>query len=200
MARRAVWRREPNRRPSRRRRKPRGRPSGKPRGRRSSVRPIHATASNSPSVGSYPSARFCHQRRDAAVKRPADKVDDEGVGDVEGSRFTECGRAIGRSVGLLLSPSGVRFSMARRSGEGEQHTSPGIREVPERRGAVPVVGREYFANGCILEHFADALGHSSWHPFHRRVPAVLVPIHLFCLSARGRLPGQRRLIAVYANR
>ncbi len=133
MARRAVWRREPNRRPSRRRRKPRGRPSGKPRGRRSSVRPIHATASSSPSVGSYPSARFCHQRRDAAVKRPADKVDDRGRRRRGGFPLHGMWPCIGRSVGLLLSPSAVRFSIARRSGEGEQHTSPGIREVPERR-------------------------------------------------------------------
>ncbi len=200
MARRVVWRREPNRRPSRRRRKPRGRPSAKPRGRRSRVRRIHATASNSPSVASYLSARFGHQRRDAAAKRPADKVDDEGVGDVE--------VAASRNVAVQSTDRSVccshqalcGFPCARRSGEGEQHTSPGIREVPERQ--VP--------SRSLAESILPTDASSNTSPTPSAIPVrrtsfsaragFPVPIHLFCHSANGRLPGQRRLIAAYANR
>ncbi len=77
MARRAVWRREPNRRPSPRRRRLRRRPSAKPRAGRSSLRRVHAIGSlvasrGVASVGGLPcqhAQRCCGTRRQSRRRR-----------------------------------------------------------------------------------------------------------------------------------
>ena len=76
MARRAVWRREPNRRRSPRRRRLRRRRSAKPRAERSSLRCVHAIG-KLPRVASHLSAGSHASMRNAAAG-PADKVDDGG--------------------------------------------------------------------------------------------------------------------------
>ncbi len=77
MARRAVWRREPNRRPSPRRRRLRRRPSAKPRAGRSSLRRVHAiglqvASRGVASVGGLPcqhAQRCCGTRRQSRRRR-----------------------------------------------------------------------------------------------------------------------------------
>ena len=79
MARRAVWRREPNRRRNPRRRRLRRRPSAKPRAGRSSLRRVHAiglqvAARGVASVGGLPcqhAQRCCGTRRQSRRRSPA---------------------------------------------------------------------------------------------------------------------------------
>jgi hypothetical protein len=98
MARRAVWRREPNRRRSPRRRRLRRRRSAKPRAERSSLRRVHAIG-KLPRVASHLSAGSHASMRNAAAG-PADKVDDGGRRRHSGSSFMVCGLG-----GRLLWPA-----------------------------------------------------------------------------------------------
>src|SRR2546421_9366718 len=111
MARRAVWRRKPERRRRQRQKRRRRRPSGKPLGRRSSLEPLRRLASRMPSATSHMSARSASRKRNAAVKRLADK--NRRPRAPAKPRFTLHGVWLSGptyKVGLMLSLSGARFS------------------------------------------------------------------------------------------